>query len=249
METINQTFLNEYNSLSREEFLSKYKTVKILIETPLKIDKDKPFILVDGNNHYELFIKWVVFDGVKMPYYDEADMKKNAIQLKQINENITVEELIIGLYRLYEDVEDLKEQIIEVSIDVINGKYHGLPSGKKWKVNRTYGDWQYINVCPQKRTGLARQAYGLFMAEGLIDPELSIEDNMKIVGCSKATLLKYCEYYEIHLKSAKEINDQKLEQLILENPTLSCRELVELAKENGIKAGKDKINTLRNKML
>ena len=244
METINQTFLNDYNSLSREDFLSKYKDVKILTESPLTIDKDKPYILIDGNNHYELFMSWNLFEGTYYPYYDENDLVKNAAQLKQINTGITVEHLIIGLYRCYIDVDDIKQRIIDAALLVINSDCKGIPSGKKWKVNRTYGDWQYILVSPQKRTGIARAAYGLYKAEGLIDPELSIEDNMERVGCSKATLLKYCDYYDIHLKSAKEINNFKVMQLCQENSGKSYRELESICKNAGLKVSKSTLQRL-----
>lgn len=255
----NTEFLNDYNSLSKEEFLKKYITLShnVYYRTKVTGDNDKKYIEIDKNNFYELKCSWIFDkDGNKYPYYEFDKLEINAINLKKINENITAEQMVYTLYKLYDD-EAIKEYILEAVDKAINFDNEGETTSRKYPFikNDSNLDFRAIKLDGLTKWNMALKEWRADKATAIVNPELSLEENLNILHSNpdfekitKKTLENYCSYNGITLKSDKQINDEKLIQLIIDNPTLSDRKLSELAKERGIKGSKSTIANKRKEI-
>lgn len=253
METISAQLKKEINELSSKEFLNKYKDVIVYEKTQLKrkdnnefhFGNDKPYIDLP-EDYYELIPSdYVVFDSFCYPVFEEDTLVRNTQQLKAINPELSADDILIGVYRIYSDIVDTNK-IIEVVETVMNTDCKGLHK-KEWKRDDTYWCHNKNELTWQARQGFARK-YRACEKAG-IDMTLTIEENARRTNIPVRRLKEWNESLNLGLKSEKELENDRLIQLIKENMSLSVRNLVELAKEHGLKAGKDKINKLRNEII
>ena len=240
----------EINELSTIDFLEKYKDVKVYEKTQLKRDlffigNNEPFIDLPEDYYEVIPSDYIVSSSVCYPVFEEDTLIKNAQQLKAINPDLSADEILIGLYRLYPDTVEIQKVINAVEL-VMNTDCKGIRT-KEWKRDDSYWNAEKKVLSWQARQGFARK-YRACKKAG-IDLNLTLEENAKKTGVPIRRLKEWNDSLEIGLKSEKEILNEKLEQLIIDNPTLSDRKLSELAKQHGLKAGKDKINTLRKKIV
>lgn len=250
MRMITNNLKKEINELSSKEFLSKYKDVIVYEKTQLKRDSiffmgsDEPYRELP-DNYYELIpSEVVILDGFPQPVYDVDTLVINTQQLKAINPTLSADDILIGVYRIYCDIVDTNK-IIETVETIMNTDCSGVRT-KRWKRDDSYWCYTKKELSWQARQGFARK-YRACKQAG-IDLNLTIEENSRITGVPVRRIKEWNESLEIGLKSEKEINNQKLEDLIRNNPTLSDRKLVELASEQGLKTSKSTINRLRNKL-
>lgn len=236
----NTEFLNDLITLSRNELLNKYKDIKILTSTPVKTDNTKSYIKVKDIEYYE-----VEFDK----HGNWIDLNANI--LRKLNPNITVEELTLGLLRIYPYME--WDKLYSAAVKSIALNQTVTPTNKKFKINRTFDEFVAVNVPSIERTKKGMADYYFEDIKDNINKKLTVEDNLSImkskgVRVSKDSLLNACKLCGITLKTNKEVNDEKVIALIKKYHSKSDREIAELCKQNGLKAGKSTINTLRREI-
>lgn len=237
---MNTEFLNDLTILPRNEFLNKYKNIKILTSTPVEADNTKSYIKVKDIDYYE-----IEFD--KQGQWIEL----NANILRKLNPNITVEELTLGLLRIYHSVD--WQTLYTAAVKSIALNQTVTPTKKKFKINRTFDEFVAVNVPSIERTRKGMADYYFEDIKDNINKKLTVEDNLSMmkskgVRVSKESLLNACKLCGITLKTNKEVNDEKVIALIKKYPSKSDREIAELCKQNGLKAGKSTINTLRREI-
>lgn len=261
METLNQEFLNDYNSLSNEEFIKKYKReFNYYTQTQIKGNPNESFINIDNENFFELICSWThTLEGKRYQVFEDENLLQNAIQLKHINNDITRECLIFALYKIY-PLEEHKEDILNAVDYVFNNGTTPQPTTRKTDVisNKEYIFWQGLHLDGLDKWRIAYKDSYFADLHKFYDNGLSIEENLdnfnklRKVNVTLQTFKKYLESAGIigvsKAKQKKNDSDQEIKNIIKTHSNKSERDLVKICANLGFKVSKTKIHNLKVKI-
>lgn len=260
---LDTNFINDLNNLSRGEFIEKYRKVyNYRRETPIEYDSEKSFVDLTNIDYYEIMNKTKYDSTKKRSIKNKISIGNrckqlfiDAVQFKAINPNMTLEELVAALidevYTFYDnsDGKVTNKAILDCARAVIDGEYTPIKSNKKFKVNKQYFSDNNIYCSVQQRSGKAKQDLKDEMIGEFIDLSISFEGNMTIlkengISIKKERLFQFLERFNITLKTDKELRNQRIIEIYLDNSDKSFYELETICKSEGIKVSYKTINNI-----
>jgi len=250
-------------SLKRGELIEKYKDIiNYHRATQIEVSDDVSFINLEGVDYYEVFNK-LKFDNInKKSIKNKIKIGKrhhqlflDAIQLKAINSNISLDELtfaiIYEVYTFYDnsDGELNNNVIIQTAKSVMEGEYTACKSKKKTKVNRKF--FKNFVGKQQEKSGIARRDKKDNEIGEMIDLTLSFEENLKMlkennIKIEKRRLVEFYNRHNLPILSLKERRNERIIEIYNENSTLSIREIATIMKQEGMKCSKSTVATIIN---
>ena len=256
-------FQKDIKLLKRSELIEKYKDViNYHRATQIEVEDNVSFINLEGVEYYEVFNK-LKFDNInKKSIKNKVKIGKrhhqlflDAIQLKAINTNITLDELVFALiyevYNFYDnsDNELTNKVIIATAKSVMNGEYIATQSKKKTKVNRKF--FKNFIGKQQEKSGIARRDKKDSEIGEMIDLNLTFEENLKMlkennIKIEKRRLIEFYNRHNLPILSIKERRNERIIEIYTNNSTLSVREIANKLKEEGMKVSKSTVATIIN---
>ena len=250
-------------SLKRGELIERYKDViNYHRATQIEVEDNVSFINLENVEYYEVFNK-LKFDNInKKSIKNKVKIGKrhhqlflDAIQLKAINANITLDELVFALiyevYNFYDNSDnELNNNVItSTAKSVMNGDYTACKSKKKTKVNRKF--FKNFVGKQQEKSGIARRDKKDSEIGEMIDLNLSFEENLQIlkennIKIEKRRLVEFYERHNLPILSIKERRNERIIEIYNENSTLSVREIATIMKEERMKVSKSTVATIIN---
>ena len=261
---LDDEFFSDLNSMQRSDFISKYYTDRISSHTVITDEMihytDNGIVYADlrGVDWYEVPSKFRF-----NPTTGKSSISKvqngnrtkslmfDCLMFLKCNPTISKEELVVALinevYKYYNnsDKELSNYKILGIAKYGWNLKdnIQVKPLKKKFKI--------LVSDSMKKimATGVINKLMKDEQIEENLDYTKTLEDNIKLmkengIKITKNRLQQFLKDYEVTLKTDKQIRNEKVLELYLNNPSLSLREMVKLCSENGIKIEKDTISSI-----
>nr|DAJ20164.1 MAG TPA: arginine repressor [Siphoviridae sp. ctTYz13] len=256
-------FQKDMKSLKRSELIERYKDViDYHRATQIEVEDNVSFINLENIEYYEVFNK-LKFDNInKKSVKNKIKIGKrhhqlflDAIQLKAINSNITLDELVFALiyevYNFYDNSDnELNNNVIMATAkSVMEGEYTAYQSRKKTKVNRKF--FKNFIGKQQEKSGIARRDKKDSEIGEMIDLSLSFEENLQMLKANnikieKRRLIDFYNRHNLPILTLKERRNERIIEIYNENSTLSVREIATILKEEGMKVSKSTVATIIN---
>lgn len=249
---LEESFFNDLNSLTRSEFLRKYLEIYPYINSTVITDD-----LIRETKEGILFANLKNIDYYEVPSkfrYNPTSNKKEIFKVEKGNRTKYLMEDALYFIKCIPNIT--KEYLVTMLINEVYKYYNNtdkeLSNYKIISIAKWAMELPNINIEPSKRKFKILYAENKMKAVGVLnklmkdeeigenlDLSISLEENIKEfkkngIKITKNRINQFLKDYDIQLKTDKEIRNDAVIQLHIENPSLSSRKLEKLCKENGI---------------
>ncbi len=263
---LDSTFFYDLNNLSRKEFLYQYSTIYDYITyTPPTVtcETEEGIVYADyrGIDYYELPSLWRV--------NEDGERKRNKIEIGSRTKQLYVETNLLLLIKpdltkehlVYEAVRNVWENynntdrqfsnhyILSIIDNIWNnkGSFTSPPIPRNFKILKCP-----LGMNKPACVGTVRRLLKDESIGNIIDINLSLEDNLKElrkygVKIKKDRLKRFIRenHLDQYIKTEKQIKEERIAEIIKNNPNASLRTLGDLCKKQNIQVSHETIRTIK----